>query len=72
MLWDAGYATLLDYGARNLKKQFKKADRAGARFTLVLGEEEVRADAVTIKDMQSQQQVRIATKDVPSWLKQNS
>jgi histidyl-tRNA synthetase len=70
-LWNDGQAALLDYGARNLKKQFKKADRSGARFTLVLGEEEVRSAAVTVKDMRTQQQVQIPAKDILTWLKQN-
>jgi len=42
------------------KAQFKRADRAGARRVLVLGEEELRRSVVALKDMESGQQREIA------------
>jgi histidyl-tRNA synthetase len=41
----------IDYSARSFKAQFRSADRAGARFALVLGEDEVARGTVTVKDL---------------------
>lgn len=35
----------------NFKAQFKKADKSGARFALVLGEDEIRQAVVTCKNL---------------------
>ncbi len=40
-------------GSGGFKSQFKRADRLGARFALVLGEEELAAGQVSLKDLQS-------------------
>lgn len=46
-----GVAADVDYEARSFKAQFRSADRAGARFALVLGENEVAAGTATLKDL---------------------
>ncbi len=38
-------------GGGSLKSQMKKADRSGARFALILGDEELAANTVTVKDL---------------------
>lgn len=44
-----GLRVLVNCGGGSFKSQFKKADKSGARFALVLGEEEVRQGTVTLK-----------------------
>ncbi|MEI6700885.1 MAG: histidine--tRNA ligase [Actinomycetota bacterium] len=39
------------YGNRSMKSQFKTADRSGARFAIVIGERELEAGTVTIRDL---------------------
>ncbi|HNX96434.1 MAG TPA: histidine--tRNA ligase [Candidatus Aminicenantes bacterium] len=68
-LWHEGIAATLDYHGRNLKKQLHKADRTGARFTLVLGETEAAAGRVAVKDMISQEQIELAVEELVPWLK---
>ncbi|MCU0237060.1 MAG: histidine--tRNA ligase [Acidobacteria bacterium] len=70
-LREEGYPVAVDYQGRNLKKQFKKADRLAAAFTLVLAEDEVRSGTVSVKDMASQEQSKIPLKDLNAWLKKN-
>ena len=41
----------IDYEPRSLKAQLRAADRRGARFALILGEDEIASRTVTIKDM---------------------
>ena len=49
----AGVAVDLSYGGRGLKGAMKAADRSGARYTLVLGERDLDAGTVGVKDMSS-------------------
>jgi histidyl-tRNA synthetase len=41
----------VDYEPRSFKAQFRAADRAGSRFALVLGEDEVARGTATLKDL---------------------
>ena len=41
-------------GGGSLKSQMKKADRSGARFALILGEDELAGDKVTVKPLRGQ------------------
>ena len=66
-----GYPAYIDYQGKNLKKQFKKADKVAAAFTLVLAEDEIKSDTVSVKDMSSQEQIKISIKDLNEWLKKN-
>jgi len=49
---------VLDGG--KLGKQLRYADRAGIRFVAILGEQEVEAGTVTIKDLRRQDQFTVA------------
>jgi histidyl-tRNA synthetase len=71
VLREEGYPVHLDFQGRNLKKQFKKADRIAAAFTLVLAEDEIRNGSVSVKNMASQEQVKIPLKELNAWLKKN-
>lgn len=42
--------------ATSLKAQMKKADKSGARFTVIIGEDEVKHEKISIKDMQNAEQ----------------
>jgi histidyl-tRNA synthetase len=66
-----GYPAYIDYQGKNLKKQFKKADRIGAAFTLILAEDEIKSASVSVKDMANQEQIKISLKDLNEWLKKN-
>jgi len=71
VLREEGYPVYLDYQGKNLKKQFKKADRVAAAFTLVLAEDEIKSGSVSVKNMASQEQIKISLKDLNEWLKKN-
>ena len=47
---------LTNFGGGNFKKQFARADKWGARVALVLGEDEVKAGQVVIKDLRRGEQ----------------
>jgi len=47
-----GIAADMDFGGeRPVKKQFEQADRLGARFTVILGEDDAGAASLSVKDM---------------------
>jgi len=58
-------------GGGSFKSQFKKADKCGAQFALVLGDDEVAQKTVSIKFLRgehSQHQETMAQGDLPAWL----
>ncbi len=67
-LRDAGVAADLDHQSRSLKSQFKQADRLGARFVVVVGPDELAAGEVTLRDMGTKEENRVALSAVPSAL----
>lgn len=64
----AGFSVQSDIDSRNIKQQFKSADRMRAAFTIVIGDDELAKNAVTIKDMSDQSQVSIPAENVQEWL----
>jgi len=50
-LRDAGLAAILHAGGGSFKSQMKKADGSGARFAIILGETEVAAGRLAVKDL---------------------
>jgi len=47
----------LDYESRSLKSQMKQANKAGAKFTLVLGDSEIEAGQAVLKEMSGDREV---------------
>jgi histidyl-tRNA synthetase len=69
-LRQAGLTADLDYMGRSLKAQIKYADKLGARSVLILGEDEIRRETVTLKHMASGRQAEIPRRDaVNAWNK---
>ena len=56
----AGISTDMAYGGRGLKGAMKGADRAGAKFALVLGDRELEVGEVTVKNLADHSQVTVA------------
>ncbi|ADD68206.1 histidyl-tRNA synthetase [Denitrovibrio acetiphilus DSM 12809] len=49
----AGISADMDYDFRKMKKQFSLADKNGARFTVILGEDEMNKGTAAVKDMET-------------------
>ena len=50
-LRDAGLSVVVHAGGGSFKSQMKKADRSGARFSLILGDDEMKANQIVVKPM---------------------
>jgi histidyl-tRNA synthetase len=59
----AGVRVDLAYGGRGLKGAMKAADRSGARFALVLGERDLEAGQVGVKDLETGEQAAVLLDD---------
>ncbi|MGC8667901.1 MAG: histidine--tRNA ligase [Chthonomonadales bacterium] len=66
----AGIAAELDYQARSLKAQMRAADRAGARFAVVLGDEELARSCAGVKPLRGGgEQCTVPLADLPEYLR---
>ena len=59
-----GIVAEMDTLARNIKGQFKYADRLNARYTLVIGDNELDKGVVSLKDMAASSQREVAIEDI--------
>lgn len=60
----AGIAADIDYEDRSLKAQMRAADKIGARFVVIIGEDELAKGEAAIRDMQTKEQVNIALDNI--------
>ncbi|NUS09315.1 MAG: histidine--tRNA ligase, partial [Nonomuraea sp.] len=58
-LREAGVSTDMAFGGKGLKGAMKGADRSGARFALILGERDLAAEAVQLKDLTTAEQTEV-------------
>ncbi|GAA1766807.1 histidine--tRNA ligase [Nonomuraea bangladeshensis] len=65
----AGVAADMAFGGKGLKGAMKGADRSGARFALILGERDLAAQAVQVKDLTTADQTEVPLAQVVDVLK---
>ena len=58
-LREAGKSVDMDTCDRKLKGQMKFANKVGAKYSIIIGEDEIKTDELTIKDMESGEQRKI-------------
>ena len=68
-LRNAGINTEAVIEPGKLARQFKYADRAGIRFVLVLGPDEIAKNVVTVKDLRKEDQFEVARADLAETLR---
>ena len=56
----AGLSVLVDYDARSLRSQMKRADRAHVAHVLIVGDDELERNEVTVKDMATGEQSTVS------------
>jgi histidyl-tRNA synthetase len=60
---------MVHHGGGSFKNQFKKADKSGARFALVLGDDEVAQQKIGVKFLREEtEQVLLSWTELPAWL----
>lgn len=71
LLWNLrqrGISADMDYTGRSLKAQMKTAARLGARYAVILGEEEIRNQTAAVKDMSTSEQRTLSLVELPEAL----
>ena len=58
-----GVSCDLDFGGRGAKGQFKQADRSGAAFAAILGEDELSRGTIKVRDMSSGKEREVSVAD---------
>ncbi len=66
-----GYYCELDYSATQLKKQFNTSDKFNPRIIIIIGEEELANEQVTIKNNQTKEQITLKRDKLLLWMKEN-
>ena len=63
-----GLSCDLDYGGRGTKGQFKQADRSGAAYAVVIGEDELARGTCNVRDMSTGEERAVPVADGPKEL----
>lgn len=71
-LRSANQIVLQHVGEGSIKNQFKKADKSGARYAFILGEQEFQQQTITIKSLrENTPQVTLPQDSIPDFLKKS-
>lgn len=71
LLRDNGFATESDMMGRSFKAQFKYADKIGARYVVTIGDDEISEGKLSIKDMETGNQVKMTAEEILEFLNKN-
>jgi len=67
---DAGLSVILHCGGGSFKSQMKKADGSGARFAVIIGDDEAQAGLLTVKSLRvEREQVRVSLPEACETIK---
>jgi len=56
----AGISCQLDLDGKSMKSQLKAADKCGAKYALLIGDDELASGEVTVKNLSSSEQSKVA------------
>lgn len=65
----AGLSADRDYQDRKMKAQLKASDRQNARFTAILGEDELNENRITVKEMAAGSQDQVSLDELAGYIK---
>jgi histidyl-tRNA synthetase len=69
LLRSSGLACDMAYEPKNIKAQIKAAVAMGAQFGLIVGEEELKQESITIKNLETQTQEAVPLKELLAYLR---
>ncbi|MCI8445536.1 MAG: histidine--tRNA ligase [Bacilli bacterium] len=64
----SGFQVDTDYMNRNMKGNFKASTRFLANYVILIGEEEIKSNILTVKDNHSKEEFKVALADIVSFL----
>lgn len=63
-----GFKVEMDYIDRNLKGNFKQADRLNSKFVIIIGEEEIKNEVLTIKNNETKEEFKVDSEYLVNFL----
>lgn len=72
LLREAGISADIDPETKGFKAQFKKADREGALFSIITGEDETSSGEHTVKNMKTGEQIKVKPDKLAEYIFNNS
>jgi len=67
----SGFSADMDYMSRSLKSNFKQADNNNAKIIIIVGEDEVKSNELTVKNNKTKEQDKISLDYLYYYLKEN-
>lgn len=64
-----GYAVDFDLANKKFGKQIEKAGKIGAKFAIIIGEDELREDYLTLKNLENSEQIKVSKEEIAQKLK---
>ncbi|HEV8354910.1 MAG TPA: histidine--tRNA ligase [bacterium] len=68
----AGISAVGEVAGRSLRAQMKSADRAGARYAVIIGEQELASAEASVRDLQTGEQEPVGLSDVVGYVAQRT
>ena len=59
-----GFNVDMDFNGRNLKSNFRYADKIGAKYIIIVGEEEVKSNILTIKENSTKKEFKVSVDEI--------
>ncbi|MFH5831579.1 histidine--tRNA ligase [Halalkalibaculum sp. DA384] len=59
-----GFSATMDYAGRSIKSQMKDADRENARYTIIVGENELNEGTFTFRDMEASEETQLPVEEI--------
>lgn len=66
-----GFDCDIDYLDRNIKSNFKVCDRQNAKFVLIIGEEEIKNNYLTVKNNNTKEEFKVNKSDIVDFIYDN-
>ncbi len=63
-----GFSADIDYLSRNIKSNFKQADRLNAKYIIIIGEDELKTNTITIKNNETKTEKKLNFDDIIDYL----
>ncbi len=64
----SGFIVEEDYLSRNMKGNFKQADRLNAKYVIIIGEDEIKSNILTVKNNHTKEEYKVASSDIIDFL----
>lgn len=67
----SGFRVDIDYNNRNIKSNFKQAERLNSLFIIIVGDDEVKNNILTVKNNQTKEEYKVELNDLVFFLDEN-